>query len=66
MRIVKLLQEGKVDALVAQKGLEQGALTIEYLFRYLNGEDIPTETVTGGVLITRDNLAETEQWVYPE
>jgi ribose transport system substrate-binding protein len=62
---LKFLKEDKVDALVAQKGLEQGALTIEYLYNHINGEEVPEETITGAVLMTRDNLDETEQWAYP-
>jgi ribose transport system substrate-binding protein len=62
---LKFLRDEKVDALVAQKGLEQGALTLEYLYRHLSDEKVPKETITGAVLMTRDNLNKTKQWAYP-
>jgi ribose transport system substrate-binding protein len=62
---LKFLRDEKVDALVAQKGLEQGALTVEYLYKHLNDEKVPKETITGAVLMTRDNLDTTERWAYP-
>jgi ribose transport system substrate-binding protein len=62
---LEFLKDEKVDALIAQKGLEQGALTVEYLYKHLNDQKVPTETITGAVLMTRDNLSETEKWAYP-
>jgi ribose transport system substrate-binding protein len=62
---LEFLKDESVDALVAQKGLEQGALTLDYLYRSVTDKKVPKETITGAVLMTRDNLADTERWAYP-
>jgi ribose transport system substrate-binding protein len=58
------LEEGIVQALIAQKPAEIGKLGVEQAVASLNGEPTRAEIGTGFEVITKDNLAEMQDVVY--
>ena len=56
-KLVKAVQDGKIDALVAQDPKKMGFLAVQTLVRHLNGEKVPKFIDTGVELVTKDKLA---------
>lgn len=62
------LQEGVFSALVAQQPGEEAAMALQYMVDTINEENtdqIEAEVVLPNVVITAENLAETQQYQYP-
>jgi len=57
-KLVAAVQEGKVDALVAQDPHRMGFLTVETLIKHLKGEEVPSFIDTGVKLVTKSALEE--------
>lgn len=55
-RLVQAVQEGTIDALVAQNPRKMGALAVETLVAHLRGEKVPSYIDTGVVIVTREKL----------
>jgi ribose transport system substrate-binding protein len=62
---VNALKAGKIQLLIAQKGLLQGQLSLRYLWKAVHHAKVPKLTYTGTVLMTKANLAQTQKWAYP-
>ncbi len=62
---VHALKAGKIQLLIAQKGLLQGQLSLRYLWNAVHHTKVPKLTYTGTVLMTKANLAQTQKWAYP-
>jgi ribose transport system substrate-binding protein len=61
---VEALEAGTVQALVAQQPAEIGRQGLEQVVAALNGEEPKAEIQTGFTIITKDNLAESQDAVY--
>jgi len=61
---VEALENGTVQALVAQQPAEIGRQGLEQVVAALNGEQTEAEIQTGFTIITADNLAENQDAVY--
>jgi ribose transport system substrate-binding protein len=61
---VEALEAGTVQALVAQQPAEIGRQGLEQVVAALNGEEPEAEIQTGFTIITKDNLAESQDAVY--
>ncbi len=61
---VKDLQDGLIQALVAQKPADIGAQGVQQAVAALNGEETKPEIATGSVILTKDNLADNQDAVY--
>ena len=61
---VKDLEDGLVQALIAQKPAEIGRLGVEQAFAALEGEPTKKEIGTGFEVITKDNLSEMQDVLY--
>ncbi|MGH2967609.1 MAG: ABC transporter substrate-binding protein [Solirubrobacteraceae bacterium] len=61
---VKDLEEGLIQALVAQKPADIGAQGVQQAVAALNGEPTKPTIATGSVILTKDNLAENQDAVY--
>jgi ribose transport system substrate-binding protein len=61
---VKDLEEGVIQALVAQKPADIGAQGVQQALAALNGETTKPKIGTGGVILTKENLAENQDAVY--
>jgi ribose transport system substrate-binding protein len=61
---VKDLEEGVIQALVAQKPADIGAQGVQQAVAALNGEETKPKIGTGGVILTKENLAENQDAVY--
>jgi ribose transport system substrate-binding protein len=61
---VEALEAGTVQALVAQQPAEIGRKGLEQVVASLNGEQPEAEIQTGFTIITRDNLADSQDAVY--
>ena len=59
--LVDALQDGKIDAIVAQDPRRMGYLAVETLVTHLRGEEVPRFIDTGVKLVTKEALAEDEQ-----
>jgi ribose transport system substrate-binding protein len=53
-----------VQALIAQKPAEIGALGIEQAFNSLEGKETTPEIGTGFEVITKDNLQQKQEFLY--
>jgi ribose transport system substrate-binding protein len=62
---VHALKAGKIQLLIAQKGLLQGQLSLRYLWNAVHHKKVPKLIYTGTVLMTKANLAQTQKWAYP-
>jgi ribose transport system substrate-binding protein len=58
------LEEGLLQALVAQKPADIGAQGVQQAVAALKGEETKPEIATGSVILTKDNLAENQDAVY--
>ena len=56
-RLVEELQEGKIDALVAQNPEKMGYLAVETLYKVVKKEKVPAMVDTGTVLVTKEKIA---------
>jgi len=56
-RLVEEVQEGKIDALVAQNPEKMGYLAVETLYKVVKGEKVPAIVDTGTVLVTKEKIA---------
>ncbi|MGO1921453.1 MAG: substrate-binding domain-containing protein, partial [Microbacterium sp.] len=63
---VEQLERGDVHALVAQKPSEIGAAAVEQVVATLTGGTVEDSIGTETVVITQDNLADMEEFVYKE
>ena len=61
---VKDLEDGLVQALIAQKPAEIGRLGVEQAYAALQGEPTEKEIGTDFEVITEDNLAEKQDVLY--
>jgi ribose transport system substrate-binding protein len=61
---VKDLEDGLIQALVAQKPADIGAQGVQQAVAELNGEPTKPKIATGSVILTKDNLAENQDAVY--
>jgi ribose transport system substrate-binding protein len=61
---VKDLEEGVIQALVAQKPADIGAQGVQQAVAALNGDPTKPKIGTGGVILTKDNLAQNQDAVY--
>ncbi|MGY1705981.1 ABC transporter substrate-binding protein [Geodermatophilus sp. SYSU D00697] len=61
---VEALQNGTVQALVAQQPAEIGRQGLEQVVAALNGEETQAEIQTGFTILTQDNLADNQDAVY--
>jgi len=61
---VKDLEEGLIQALVAQKPADIGAQGVQQAVAALKGEETKPQIGTGGVILTKENLAENQDAVY--
>jgi ribose transport system substrate-binding protein len=61
---VKDLEEGLLQALVAQKPADIGAQGVQQAVAALNGDATKAEIGTGSTILTKDNLAENPDAVY--
>jgi ribose transport system substrate-binding protein len=69
--LVRGLQDGTLDALIAQGSYQQGFDAMTYLVKHLRGEDVsstPFDNVVDNVLVTRDNMTDPDvaKFLYPE
>jgi len=55
-RLVEAVQQGTVDALIAQNPRRMGQLAVETLVSHLQGKEVPKYIDTGVVIVTRENL----------
>ena len=53
---VKALQDGLVQALVAQKPLEEGAVAVQQAYNAITGAPVDKMTTTGWVVVNKDNM----------
>lgn len=53
---IQYLEDGVIDALIVQQPYEMGRLAVEYINKALNGEEVPAETATDVVVVTKDNM----------
>lgn len=56
-RLVEAVQEGKIDALVAQNPEKMGYLAVETLYKVVKKEKVPAVVDTGTVLVTKEKIA---------
>jgi ribose transport system substrate-binding protein len=61
---VKDLEEGLIQALVAQKPADIGAQGVQQAVAALNDEQTKPQIATGSVILTKDNLAQNQDAVY--
>ncbi len=61
---VEDLEQGLVQALIAQKPAEIGSLGVEQAYNALEGKPVRKEIGTGFEVITKDNLEEKRQFLY--
>jgi ribose transport system substrate-binding protein len=61
---VKDLQDGLIQALVAQKPADIGAQGVQQAVAALKGEPTKKQIGTGSVILTQDNLAENQDAIY--
>ncbi len=61
---IKDVEDGLIQALVAQKPADIGAQGVQQAVAALNGEPTKKTIGTGSVIITKDNLAENQDSVY--
>lgn len=59
-KLLRGLEDGRLDALVVQNPRRMGYLAVETLVRHIRGESIQPYIDTGLELVTRDNLREPE------
>jgi ribose transport system substrate-binding protein len=59
-----LLQKGSIDALIAQKPKAMGAKSVDLLLDHLAGKPVEKNVNVGFVLVTPDNFAANQQWMY--
>lgn len=57
---IQYLEEGVIDALIVQQPYEMGRLAVEYINKTLAGEEVPQETATDVVVVTKDNMDDPE------
>ncbi|MGQ9760487.1 MAG: substrate-binding domain-containing protein [Thermogutta sp.] len=55
-RLVEAVQQGAIDALIAQNPRKMGRLAVETLVAYLQGQEVAKYIDTGVVVVTRSNL----------
>ena len=55
---VKSLEDGLVQALVAQKPLEEGAVAVQQAYNAITGAPVTAMTATGWVVVTQDNIGD--------
>lgn len=60
---VQLLQEGKVDALIAQQPVKMGQVAAHALLDAVAGKTVKPVTIPT-VLITKDTLAQSQAYIY--
>jgi ribose transport system substrate-binding protein len=58
------LEEGLIQALVAQKPADIGAQGVQQAVAALKGEPTKPQIATGSVILTKDNLAENQDAIY--
>jgi len=66
---VDALKEGVFTALIAQQPAKEAELALQYSYDKLLGKDVDTikkTVVIPNIIITKDNLAETEKFMYVE
>jgi ribose transport system substrate-binding protein len=56
-KLVEDVQDGTIDALVAQNPEKMGYLAVETLYKVVKKEKVPAVVDTGTVLVTKDKLA---------
>jgi ribose transport system substrate-binding protein len=61
---VEDLEEGLVQALIAQKPAEIGSLGVEQAYNQLEGQPVKAEISTGFEVITEDNLDQMQEALY--
>jgi ribose transport system substrate-binding protein len=61
---VQDLEEGLIQALVAQKPADIGAQGVQQAVAALNGEPTKPTIGTGSVILTKDNLADNQDAIY--
>jgi ribose transport system substrate-binding protein len=59
--LVDALQEGKIDAIIAQDPHRMGYLAVETLVKHLRNEEVPKFIDTGVKLVTKQRLDEDEE-----
>lgn len=64
---IEMLKDGTIDALIVQQPYEMGRLAVEYIFKTINGEEVPAQVATDVVVVTRDNMddADIQKVLYP-
>lgn len=55
---IQYLEDGVIDALIVQQPYEMGRLAVEYINKTIAGEEVPKETATDVVVVTKDNMEE--------
>ncbi|HPZ84396.1 MAG TPA: substrate-binding domain-containing protein, partial [Thermogutta sp.] len=55
-RLVEAIQQGDIDALIAQNPRKMGRLAVETLVSYLRGQQVPKYIDTGVEVVTRSRL----------
>ncbi|MBV8834407.1 MAG: substrate-binding domain-containing protein [Acidobacteriaceae bacterium] len=66
---VEALREGVFTALIAQQPTKEAELALQYAYDKLTGKDVDTiqkKVVIPNVIMTKDNLGETEKYMYVE
>lgn len=61
---VQDLERGLLSAIVAQKPYDEGYLGVEYAVDVLEGKSVPKHVYLSNVVITKQNLKTTAQWIY--
>lgn len=61
------LEDGVIDALIVQQPYEMGRLAVEYINKTIAGEEVPKETATDVVVVTKDNMEDpdVQKVLYP-
>ncbi|MGA0369266.1 MAG: substrate-binding domain-containing protein, partial [Kiritimatiellia bacterium] len=55
--LIRAVEEGRIDALIAQNPKRMGALAVQTLYKVVNGESVPPVIDTGITIVTQDTLS---------
>jgi ribose transport system substrate-binding protein len=59
-KMIAALRAGELDGFVVQNPLKIGYLGVETLVRHIQGKQVPRRIDTGSILVTKENLNQTE------
>jgi ribose transport system substrate-binding protein len=59
-KMIAALRAGELDGFVVQNPLQIGYLGVKTMVRHIRGEQVPERIDTGSILVTRENLDESE------